>query len=104
MTRTEFMNLYAKLDKKKFDLFQKNGIAFELVVRDVKHAEFFQTGIGSGSDMSQLSLFALLSLFETAAQEGASIEDYAESVKKSVIEAYHGDFFHVMAAGGEVEG
>lgn len=72
-----------KLDKEKFELLDK-GYAFDFMLVEKATNDFMHTGIGTGVDMTKLSLINLLNLYQ-ARQENVDIEQFAESVKQGII-------------------
>lgn len=92
MTKQELVGIYAKLDKGKFKLLEK-GVSFQLIIHD--KGDFLNTGIGTGESMSIMNLYNLVSLYAFGAKEDATIEEYAESIKQSIIKAYTEDAFHM---------
>lgn len=95
MSKQELVGMYYKLDKAKFKLLDK-GIAFHFIIKDKDG--YLNTGIGTGGDMSVMSLYNLLTLFYSA---GASdIETYAESVKEGIIRAHNEGWFTIQDNGG----
>lgn len=89
MTKQEIVTMYYKLDRGKFDLLAK-GVAFDFVIRE--NGAFLHTGIGTGGDMSIMALYSILDLYTHGAQ-GVTIEDFAESVKRGIIDAYKSGAF-----------
>lgn len=84
MTKNELVKMYYKLDQDKGKLFEK-GVSFQLVIEE--DGNFLQTGIGSGVTMSMINLYGIISLYKIA--KDVSIEEFAESVKEGIIQAYN---------------
>lgn len=83
MTKSELTKIYNRLDKAKFELLDK-GYAFDFMLVEKATNDFMHTGIGTGVDMTKLSLINLLNLYQ-ARQENVDIEQFAESVKQGII-------------------
>lgn len=98
MSKNELVSMYYKIDKNKYKLMEK-GIAFQFTIND--GTGFLNTGIGTGIQMSTINLFTLLSLFQISAKEGTTIEDFAESVKQGLIEAWENNAFDIKKSGGK---
>ena len=91
MTKNEIVNYFDKMDRGKFKTFQ-NGVAFDLVIRDLKTGDFLHTGIGSGLDMTLLSLYSLADLYKNC-EPGTTVEAFAESIKNGIIESVKNNLF-----------
>lgn len=83
MTKSELTKIYNRLNKAKFELLDK-GYAFDFMLVEKATNDFMHTGIGTGVDMTKLSLINLLNLYQ-ARQENVDIEQFAESVKQGII-------------------
>ena len=83
MTKSELTKIYNRLDKEKFELLDK-GYAFDFMLVEKATNDFMHTGIGTGVDMTKLSLINLLNLYQ-ARRENVDIEQFAESVKQGII-------------------
>lgn len=83
MTKSELTKIYNRLDKAKFELLDK-GYAFDFMLVEKATNDFMHTGIGTGVDMTKLSLINLLNLYQ-ARNENVDIEQFAESVKQGII-------------------
>lgn len=94
MTKQEIVGIYDKLDRGKFSALD-HGVTFQFILRDRQTGSFLHTGIGTGEDMSMLLIFEALNLYRSAAQKNVSIEEFAESVKQSMIRAYDDKAFEV---------
>lgn len=93
MSKQEIVGIYDKLDRNKYKLLEK-GIAFELIITETgQNKGYLHTGIGTGSDMSMMALYSLLSIYKSACK--SDIYSYAESVKDLLIKAYEDDIFHI---------
>lgn len=81
---TKKLNYYAdKLDRIKWNI-NKEGCSFHLTVLE-KDGTHRNVAIGSGEDMSVMILIQLRDLFDLAAKQGVTAEDFADSVKESFL-------------------
>lgn len=85
MTKKEAAEYFERFDRNKYKILD-NHMAFEFIVKDKDSGNYAHTGIGFGSDMTEMCLFSLLSLYKSTCD--VSIEQYAESVKRLLIQAY----------------
>lgn len=83
MKAKELKRILNEIDKDKFNLFFKEKVKFDFKAI-FKNGETVHTGMGSGADMTELTLISLCDIFSST--QGVTIEDFAESVKKSLIE------------------
>ena len=92
MSKQELVKIYHKLDQEKFKLLEK-GVAFNFIIRDKDG--YLNTGIGTGADMSMMNIYNLITLYMAGAQEGTTIDQFAESVKETLIKAYNDNIFDI---------
>lgn len=105
MTKSKITEIFKRFDDEKYNTFT-HGVDFELIVHDREHGSYLHTGIGSGEDMSKMALYSLTSLYiSSGAKEKVSIEQFAESVKSLLINAYNTDLFGIKVIdGGSADG
>ena len=99
MTKSKLVEIFKRLDDEKFTLLPR-GISFEMIVKDREHGQFMHTGIGDGGDMSQMVLYAIVSLYTTVDRAKAftkptTIESFCEDIKDKAIKAYKEDAFNL---------
>lgn len=78
MTKKEFRRIYAQLDDAKAELYSK-GIAFNFIGKDEKANEQWQTGIGTGGDMSELAVKTVASLYLACQSNTKALDGFLES-------------------------
>lgn len=100
MTKSKMTEFFKRFDDEKYNTFS-HGVDFELIVHDREHGSYLHTGIGSGEDMSLMALYSLTSLYiSSGAKDKVSIEQFAESVKSLLINAYNTDIFGISQIEG----
>ena len=85
MTKKELRATFKKLETEKYSLFQQ-GFCFDFIVKDNKNKTIIHTGVGLSTDVAEMILAGLCDLYKGT--EGATLEEFAESVKESLIEFY----------------
>ena len=84
MKYTDKLRFYAReLDQVKYRIMEE-GCAFHLTVLE-SDGTHNNIGIGTGADMSLMVLIQIRDLYDLAAKSGITPEDFAESVKTSII-------------------
>lgn len=100
MTKSKMTELFKRFDDEKYNTYS-HGVDFELIVHDREHGSYLHTGIGSGEDISMMTLYSLTSLYiSSGAKEKVGIEQFAESVKNLLINAYNTDIFGISKIEG----
>ena len=84
--------VYENLDKNKYDILN-HGYAFDLVIID-RDGTPYHSCVGTAEQVTLMDLISITDLYKYAAKGEVNIEDYAESVKESIIRFYneHRDF------------
>ena len=91
MSKEQLARTFYELDK-DMEQIHETGCSFQFIIKEKD--SFLCTGIGSGSDMTEMCLYQLLGLFQSSYTK--DINTYAESVKNLIIKAYNENIYDMQ--------